>query len=267
MKKIYQYSEKKFLSFSEQKQVSIIQEMLAVLEKSFAQKEDVSALQDSILACLTFLQNKDLNLVEDWQSYDLKKLSDIIRFRDKIVVKTGIYLRDKDIVIKRYDSIKENLLKFPLVIILDNLRSAFNVGSIIRSSECLGVSEIALCGSTPDLTNRKVVETAMGTAEYVKIVKYSSVEEAIISYREQGFALIALELTTNSLSLEKYQPAAKVALLLGNESLGIAEETLAFCDKVLEIKMYGIKNSLNVSNATAIAIHSIIQKMEIKNDK
>jgi tRNA G18 (ribose-2'-O)-methylase SpoU len=189
-------------------------------------------------------------------------LENIIDFRDSLLKSKDISLSDNDIIIKRYDSVKEKITKFPLVIILDNLRSAFNVGSIIRSSECLGVLEITLCGNTPGPENRKVVETSMGTVDYVDIIKYPSVHEAILSYRQQGFKIIALELTNNSLPLEKYQPASKVALLLGNESLGVAEETLAMCDKIIEINMHGVKNSLNVSNTAAIAIHNISKKME-----
>lgn len=262
MKKIYKYSEKKFLNFTEKKQIAIISEMLQVLEINFRTKEYASLLQDSLSECLLFLENSDSLLKFKWNKYDLTQLSDVIALRDSLLKSKDLALKDNDIFIKRYDSVKENTTKFPLVIILDNLRSAFNVGSIIRSSECLGVLEIALCGNTPDAENRKVQETAMGTAGYVQMVKCPSVHQAILTYRHQGYEIIALELTNNSLPLEKFQPASKVALILGNESLGLAEETLAKCDKVIEISMYGVKNSLNVSNTAAIAIHNITQKME-----
>ena len=262
MKKIYKYSENKFTSFSKHKQIAIILEMLHVLEINFQIKEYASLLQDSLNSCFLYLENSGKHLESDWRKYDLAKLEEIIDFRDSLLKSKTISLSDNDIIIKRYDSVKEKITKYPLVIILDNLRSAFNVGSIIRSSECLGVLEIALCGNTPGTENRKVVETSMGTVDYVEMIKYTSVQDAIHHYREQDFEIIALELTNNSLPLEKYQPASKVALLLGNESLGVAEETLAICDKIIEINMFGVKNSLNVSNTAAIAIHNIGQKME-----
>ncbi len=264
MKKIYRYSEQKFLSFTKQKQVAIIQEMLEVLEKNYSIKEYSLVLQESLKMCFDFIEDNDLLANLTWKSYDLTKLSDIIELRDEILRKEDISLKDTDIIIKRYDSVKEEKEKFPLVIILDNLRSAFNVGSIVRSSECLGVSEIVLCGKTPGAENRKVRETSMGILEYIKIIRYETIQEAISAYRKQDFEIIALELTNNSILLENYRPAKKVALILGNESLGVAEETIALCDKIIEIKMYGVKNSLNVSNASAIATHTIIQQMEAK---
>lgn len=260
MKKIYHYSEKKFNSFSEHKQNAIILEMLEVLETNWENREYAKLLRASLKECLTFLENRNNPLSNE--NIDFAELASIIAFRDTLLNTTGASLKDNDILIKRYDSVNNKSCKFPLVIILDNLRSAFNVGSIIRSSECLGVLEIALCGKTPGPENRKVTETSMGTTDYVDLFKFASTEEAILSYSQQGFEIIALELTNNSLPIEKYNPGAKVALLLGNESLGVAEETLAMCDKIIQIEMYGRKNSLNVSSTAAIAIHNIREKME-----
>lgn len=267
MKKIYKYSESKFLGFTQQKQLAIVQEMLEVLEKHFDIEEYALALQESLSECFMFFSNSQLFIDISWHNYDLSKLSKVIELRDILLEKQGKYLKDTDIIVKRYDAINDTVYKFPIVVVLDNLRSAFNVGSIIRSSECLGVSEIALCGKTPKAENRKVVETAMGTVDFIKSVRYESTPLAISNYQEQGFEIIALELTNNSISLNNYKPARKVALVVGNESLGVAEETLSLCDKIIEIKMYGIKNSLNVSNATSIAVHNIIQKLEGSNDK
>ena len=262
MKKIYSYSEKKFTSFTQHKQLSIILEMLQVLEKNFQVEEYARALQKSLNLCFIYLDNANNAINSDWKKYDLTQLSDVISLRDELLKDKDIFLRDSDIVIKRYDASQELGSKFPIVVILDNLRSAFNVGSIIRSSECLGVLEIALCGKTPGIDNRKVFETAMGTADYVKLRKFKNVMGAIAYYRQTHYEIIALELTNNSISLTEYKPKPQVALIVGNESLGIAEETLKECNQIIEIKMYGVKNSLNVGNATAIALHNIGEKME-----
>lgn len=267
MKKIYRYSEQKFLAFTQAKQLKIIQEMLEVLEKNFNFEEYSFALQSSLQECFSFLAKEDKSIDITWENYNLAELAEIIALRDRVLTKQGNFLKDTDIIIKRYDSVKEDSLKFPLVIIMDNLRSAFNVGSIIRSCECLGVSEIALCGKTPGVDNRKVIETSMGTLDFIKITSYESTHETILAYKKRGFEIIALELTNNSILLNNFQPTAQVAILIGNESLGLSEDTLKLCDKIVEIKMHGIKNSLNVSNATAIAIHTITKKMEENNDK
>lgn len=260
MKKIYSYSEKKFTGFSQQKQLAIIQEMLASLEKSFTVTDYAEVLRKSLKECFAYLQNSDFPFIRSIGDYDLSKFPDLIKLRDKIIKEESKNLRDSDIVVRRYDSLKKASLKFPLLVILDNLRSAFNVGSIIRSCECLGVQEVILCGQTPNLTNRKVKETAMGTSDFIKISHYSTSKEAIFHYQKLGYEIIALELTNRSISLEDYNPNQKVALLVGNESLGIEEETLRLCDKIIEISMLGVKNSLNVSNATAIAIYNITNK-------
>ncbi|MBI9030926.1 hypothetical protein JEZ13_02820 [bacterium] len=267
MKKIYSYSENKFTSFSRKKQIAIIQEMLAVLEKNFNNEVYASALKNSIEECFTYLEGSDNNFPISYKNYDISSYPELLSLRDEFSSYQGEFLRDSDIIVRRYDSLNIINKKFPLVLILDSLRSAFNVGAIIRSSECLGVREIALCGKTPQQDNRKVIETAMGTTDFVKLVNFRTIEEAISAYRKENYEISALELTNTSISLEAYQPAAKVALIVGNESLGISEETLSICDKIIEISMHGQKNSLNVSNATAIAIYNIINKMEVNHDK
>ncbi len=260
MKKTYSYSEQKFTKFTFKKKIAIISEMLEVLEKNFTLEEYSRNIKNSILACFSFLKEGGKELGITISDYDLDKLADITKLRDILIKLKGEFLRDSDIVVKRYDSHKLKEDKFPLVVMLDNLRSAFNVGAIIRTSECLGVSEIALCGQTPDQKNRKVSETSMGTSEFIKIINFNSTLEAINYYKGKNYEIIALELTNQSLKLKEYMPLDKVALLVGNESLGLNEEILKECDKIIEITMYGIKNSLNVSNATAIAIHNIINK-------
>jgi len=267
MKKIYSYSKTKFNSFKKGKQIAIIQEMLTVLEKNYDIIDYASALKKSIKECFNYVESNAEDFPINSGKYDLSKYSDILALRDEFTSYQGEYLRDSDILVRRYDSHNNTSKKYPLILILDSLRSAFNIGAIIRSSECLGVAEIALCGTSPGQDNRKVIETAMGTIDFVKLVNFDSIEDAISAYREQEYEITALELTNTSISLEDYQPAAKVALIVGNESLGISEETLSICDKLIEISMHGIKNSLNVSNATAIAIYNIINKMEVNHDK
>lgn len=268
MKKIYSYSEKKFLSFSEHKQKAIILEMVTALEKSFEHQEFSNLLKSSLRECSRYLQKRGDSTIPVLANYRLEDKKQVIQLRDLLVKQSDKFLRDSDIIIKRYDSLDHKKKKnFPLVLILDNLRSAFNVGAIIRTAECLGVSEIALCGYTPDAENRKVKETAMGTLEFVKLSTYDSAEAAITSFRAKGHEIVALELTNNSIPLSGYTPDKQVALVLGNESLGIDEEVLQQCDKALEIKMHGVKNSLNVSNAVAIAVYEIIGKLEGNYDK
>lgn len=260
MKKIYTYSENKFKSFSQAKQMSIILEMLEVLEKSWELEEYRKRICESLNECLSFIDG--FGFLSEENTNKFASLRDVINTRDVIISQKGLFLKDTDILIKRYDTLPERKHNFPLVLILDNLRSAFNVGAIIRNAECLGVKEIALCEKSPDEKNKKVLETAMGTVDFVSLRKFSTTQTALLYYRDNGYEVIALELTNQSIALKDYQPASKIALIVGNESLGIGEDVLKVCDKIIQIEMWGIKNSLNVSNATAIATYTLISKME-----
>ncbi len=168
---------------------------------------------------------------------------------------------DEFIILKDDEHPKENI-KIPLYLILDDLRSAFNVGSIFRSAECFGVSQIFLCGYTPTAENKKVQKTAMGTDKFVKWSAHSSVEQVVTKLKKDGFTIYALETTTHSIDISKVKFKKKCALILGNEALGISEETLKLADKIIQIPLSGWKNSLNVGVCTAICCYEISRQWE-----
>ncbi len=163
---------------------------------------------------------------------------------------------DEFIVLKDDEQPKENV-KIPLSLILDDLRSAFNVGSIFRSAECFGVSHIHLCGYTPTPQNKKVQKTAMGTDKFVKWSTHPSIEQVITKLKKDGFTIYALETTTQSKDISKTGFKQPCALILGNEALGISEETLKLADEIIQIPLSGWKNSLNVGVCTAICCYEI----------
>lgn len=163
---------------------------------------------------------------------------------------------DEFIILKNDEQPKENV-KIPLFLILDDLRSAFNVGSIFRSAECFGVSHIYLCGYTPTPENKKVQKTAMGTDEHVKWSTHPSIEQVITELKKDRFTIYALETTTHSIDISKTKFKKKCALILGNEALGISEKTLKFADEIIQIPLLGWKNSLNVGVCAAICCYEI----------
>ncbi len=265
MKKIYSYSEKKFSSFSKIKKLSILYEITEALESSWEDIKGRDDLLSSLHDCLSYASKKIKEI--DLLNIYVVNFKDLIKLRDRLGTLLKKNIRDTDIFIKRYDKKPKERKQFDLVLVLDNLRSAFNVGSIIRTAECLGVRRVVLCGNCPPVDNRKVAETSMGAVEYIPIIHSFDIFLLIEVLKEEGYQVCALELTNNSISLNSYLPASKVALILGNESLGVSEEVINACDVSLEIPMHGWKNSLNVANATAIAAYSIISKMETYNDK
>jgi tRNA G18 (ribose-2'-O)-methylase SpoU len=161
-------------------------------------------------------------------------------------------LKDHQFFISRTDGSRKLRVEFPLILVLDNLRSSFNVGAIIRSAECFGIREIYFCGYTPD--NAKVAQTAMGTREFIKVTKFADCQAAIEQLRSQGSKIYALETVDIAVSIYEQELQLPAALIVGNESLGISREILEKVDQILEIPLHGWKNSLNVGAATAIAL-------------
>ena len=155
--------------------------------------------------------------------------------------------------------------KFPLLLVLDNIRSFHNTGSVFRSADAFRISGIFLCGYTPCPPNREIHKTALGAEQSVAWEYHKNITDALIRLREEGWTLTALEHTDHSLPLEEFkpQPGEKIALLLGNEVDGISEEALKLCTRFVEIRQYGTKHSLNVSVAAGIVLHDVVEKMRI----
>lgn len=147
--------------------------------------------------------------------------------------------------------------RIPVYAILDNLRSAFNVGSIVRTADCALIEKVYFCGITAHPPHKKLEKTALGAMPYVPWVHTPTIREAIDDVKKIGARIVALELTSQSRMIWDYQFALPTALILGNEALGISQEILPFVDDIVEIPMFGYKNSLNVSVAFGIAVYEI----------
>ena len=162
-----------------------------------------------------------------------------------------------------------------LTVILYNIRSTYNVGAILRTCDCLGVSEVIFTGYTPFLDKglpheqeklRKAIhKTALG-AEYTLNWRRAEISEAITELKEKGYSVVALEQGEHSLNLaDSPELPEKIALILGEEVHGIPVELLAECNHLLEIPMLGKKESFNVSVAGSIALWEI--RKSSLNDK
>lgn len=153
------------------------------------------------------------------------------------------------------------------VLILDNLRSVENTGSIFRTAEGLGVSKIILVGTTPAPTDRfgrkraDFSKVALGAEDFVKWehVAVSNLQFTILNLQKEGFQIIALEQTDKSVDLKKFKPAKKFVLIVGNEVGGVSKKAIEASDAIVEIPMQGQKESLNVSVATGIALYELLQ--------
>lgn len=148
-----------------------------------------------------------------------------------------------------------------IYIVLDNIRSAFNVGSIFRSADGAGsVKKIYLCGMTTDIDNPKLDKTALGATEMIPSEHYDSTMEAIDELRERGIPIYSIELTDNAQDFQKVKYPEKIAIVLGHEKKGVSDEILRKVDKSIYIPMRGKKESLNVANCASIILYEITRE-------
>ncbi len=156
--------------------------------------------------------------------------------------------------------------KREIVLILDNIRSSHNVGSIFRTADGAGVAKIFLCGVTPcptdkfDRPNKEIAKTALGAERIIPWEYAPTTIEAVKNLKQSGYQMIALEQAENSVDYRSVQHSVlhKMAIVLGEETKGIVPEVLVECDIVAEIPMLGQKESLNVSVATGVLLFSLI---------
>ena len=145
-----------------------------------------------------------------------------------------------------------------IVVILDNVRSALNVGNIFRTSDGAGVSKIYLLGITPEPSHPKVSKTALGAEETVPFEKLENKdsEELILKLINDGFEIYSIEETNGSANFFENDFGDRVAFVFGHEITGVSNEIMNKSKKILHLPMQGEKNSLNVSNTVAIVLYS-----------
>ena len=134
--------------------------------------------------------------------------------------------------------------KLPLVVVLNNLRSLYNVGSIFRTSDAVGVEKIWLCGITGTPPDNQISKTALGAEKTVPWEYRHSALPLIKELKGKKYQIILLEQTENSIPYQEFQPDSPLCLVVGNEIKGVCDEILPYCDISIEIEMAGIKNSL-----------------------
>ena len=155
--------------------------------------------------------------------------------------------------------------KKPIVVVMDNIRSMHNVGSVFRTSDGFLIDGICLCGFTPQPPHRDIHKTALGATETVDWVYYENTTEAVYALKQKGYKVYAIEQTEGSISLEQFKQLHPMtsehplAFVFGNEVDGVDEEVIAACDGVIEIPQWGMKHSLNISVAAAIVLWEFVR--------
>ena len=152
--------------------------------------------------------------------------------------------------------------KIPVIAVLENIRSAYNVGSVFRTADAFLVEAIYICGYTAQPPHKEITKTALDAQNSV-IWKYFENSSLAIDYsKKQGYKIYSIEQVTNSISLEKFCEfnEDKIAFIFGNEVSGVELKTIELCDGCVEIPQFGMKHSLNISVAAGIVLWEVVRK-------
>lgn len=154
--------------------------------------------------------------------------------------------------------------KIPLIIVLDNVRSLNNIGSVFRTSDAFLVEAVYLCGITATPPNVEIHKTALGAENSVAWAYYSDADQAVEELKKNGYTLCAVEQAQNSIMLDELQldSKKKYAVVLGNEVKGVQQDVVSRCDCCVEIPQYGTKHSLNVSVAAGMVIWEFSKQLK-----
>lgn len=154
--------------------------------------------------------------------------------------------------------------KLPVCIVLDNIRSLHNVGSVFRTADAFRIQKIYLTGITGTPPHREIHKTALGATESVDWEYIEKPEAAAAKLKQEGFTIIVVEQTDESVALQTFVPYAdqKICLVFGNEIHGVSDEVIQLADVALEIPQAGTKHSLNVSVCAGIVVWELMRKMK-----
>lgn len=149
--------------------------------------------------------------------------------------------------------------KKSIIIVLDNIRSMHNVGSVFRTADAFLIEAILICGYTPQPPHRDINKTALGATETVDWLFFENTCAAISELKNRGYSVFAVEQTQNSISLENMKKiTTKTAVVFGNEVEGVSDEVLKLVDNYIEIPQLGMKHSLNISVAAGIVLWQLV---------
>ena len=151
--------------------------------------------------------------------------------------------------------------KMPVILLLENIRSMHNVGSVFRTADAFLTEEIYLCGYTPRPPHRDIHKTALGATDTVSWKYVDQAIEAVKSLKTKGYKIFCVEQVIDSISLQnfKFLEFGKMVLIFGNEVDGVSESVLEICDACIEIPQYGMKHSLNVSVAAGMVLWEFVR--------
>ena len=169
-------------------------------------------------------------------------------------------LRMEELNRKSVDEVKESD-KNPVIAVLENIRSAYNVGSVFRTADAFLIESIFITGYTATPPHKEITKTALGAQDSVDWKYFKTTKEAIEHLKKDQYKVFAVEQVTDSISLENIAElsADKIAFIFGNEVTGVDQEIISLCDGCVEIPQFGMKHSLNISVAAGIVLWEAVK--------
>jgi 23S rRNA (guanosine2251-2'-O)-methyltransferase len=243
---------------AEKKKLEEIYQLFSGMEKDSADALFDNQLLEELITLIGDLEHSDDPILKKISSYKnhlnpqmtLKHFATIAVPFERCLKKS---VQDDDFLISSHD--RDHLVtpRVPLHFVIDNMRSAFNIGSMFRTADTIGAQKIWLCGYTPTPHQIQVEKAALGSSLVIQW-EATSFTSAIKQLKDQGFQIIGLETSSKSIVLSApFENKKPTAFVIGNERFGLEADQLAQCDEVRKIETYGIKNSLNAAVAAAIA--------------
>jgi 23S rRNA (guanosine2251-2'-O)-methyltransferase len=154
----------------------------------------------------------------------------------------------------------DNIHHFPVTVLLDNVRSAFNVGSFFRTADAASIERLVLCGIASCPPHKGVLKTSLGAENNVPWEHVENSTETACRMRARGYELAVIETGAHSIDLFDWEPRFPVCVIFGNELDGVSPDLLAMCDTYIRIPMLGLKHSLNVATAGGIVMYELLRK-------
>lgn len=153
--------------------------------------------------------------------------------------------------------------KVPLIVVLDNIRSLNNIGSVFRTSDAFLIEKIYLCGITAQPPHKEIHKTALGATESVAWEYQKNTLDVVQKLQKEAVYVAAVEQAENSIALQdfKVKEGQKYAIVLGNEVKGVQQDVVSACDAVIEIPQFGTKHSLNISVTTGVVVWDLFKKL------
>lgn len=165
----------------------------------------------------------------------------------------------KELNRKSVDEFKQSD-KIPVIVVLENIRSAYNVGSVFRTADAFLIEAIYIIGYSARPPHKEIKKTALGAEETVDWKYFKTPAEALGELKDAGYKIYAVEQATDSISLEKFNPVTeKVAVVFGNEVTGVEQSTIYLCDGCIEIPQLGMKHSINIATAAGVVLWELVR--------